>query len=96
MPTPFPGVDPYLERPSLWPDVHNRPLVLLAAQLAPLLRPHYYAALEERTYLVEPAELVLAGHANVLRIDYRGEPEPPLAGDDAAWADALLRAAGLR
>ena len=31
-----------------------------------------------------------------LRIDYREEPEPPLAGDDAAWVDALLRAAGLR
>jgi len=31
-----------------------------------------------------------------LRIDYRAEPEPPLNGDDAAWADTLLRKAGLR
>jgi len=22
MELPFPGMDPYLERPSLWPDVH--------------------------------------------------------------------------
>jgi hypothetical protein len=22
--SPFPGMDPYLERPDLWPDVHNR------------------------------------------------------------------------
>jgi hypothetical protein len=29
-------------------------------------------------------------------IDYRGEPDPPLAGDDAAWVDALLREQGQR
>ncbi|MBM3227164.1 MAG: DUF4058 family protein, partial [Candidatus Tectomicrobia bacterium] len=23
MPTPFPGMDPYLEQPGLWLDVHN-------------------------------------------------------------------------
>jgi hypothetical protein len=31
-----------------------------------------------------------------LRIDYRREAEPPLEGDDVAWADALLREARLR
>jgi hypothetical protein len=31
-----------------------------------------------------------------LRIDYGGDPEPPLKGDDVAWAEALLRGAGLR
>jgi|GEM_PF-6859355 len=30
------------------------------------------------------------------RIAYHATPEPPLEGDDAARADALLRAAGLR
>jgi hypothetical protein len=29
-------------------------------------------------------------------VDYRREPSPPLTGDDAAWADALLREKGLR
>ena len=29
-------------------------------------------------------------------IDYREDPEPPLAPDDAQWADALLREKGLR
>lgn len=29
-------------------------------------------------------------------IDYRMDPEPPLDGPDAAWADGLLQAAGLR
>lgn len=29
-------------------------------------------------------------------IDYSTEPEPPLEGEDARWADALLRSKGLR
>ncbi len=29
-------------------------------------------------------------------IDYRNEPDPPLTGDDARWADALLREHGRR
>lgn len=24
MPSPFPGMDPYLEEPRRWPDVHQR------------------------------------------------------------------------
>ena len=31
-----------------------------------------------------------------MSIDYRGDPEPPLENDDAAWADELLRSKGLR
>jgi hypothetical protein len=29
-------------------------------------------------------------------IDYRCDPDPPLSSDDAAWADELLKTAGLR
>ncbi|MGA2496318.1 MAG: DUF4058 family protein [Tepidisphaeraceae bacterium] len=36
---------------------------------------------------------VAGGHDD---IDYRKPPDPPLAPDDAAWADALLKAAGRR
>jgi hypothetical protein len=31
-----------------------------------------------------------------LAIDYRRAANPPLTGDDATWADALLRGHGLR
>lgn len=31
-----------------------------------------------------------------LRLNYRAAPDPPLADADAAWADELLRGAGLR
>lgn len=30
------------------------------------------------------------------RLDYRGEPTPSLDGDDAAWAEQLLRTKGVR
>ena len=39
MPTPFPGMDPYLEHPDLWPDVHHGLIAALRDFLAPRLRP---------------------------------------------------------
>ena len=50
----FPGMDPYLEDPQIWPGVHNRFVVYLADQLQPSLRPRYVAAVEERVYLEGP------------------------------------------
>lgn len=47
----FPGMDPYLEDPLLWPGVHNAFIVYLRDQLRPLLRPRYIAAVEERAYI---------------------------------------------
>lgn len=50
MPSPFPGMDPYLEA-ELWPDVHNALASKLRAFLVPQLRPKYTARLE--IYVVE-------------------------------------------
>ncbi len=49
-PSPFPGMDPYLEAPHIWPDVHSRLTNIFAEQLAPALSPSYLAELE--THLV--------------------------------------------
>jgi hypothetical protein len=65
MPTPFPGMDPYLEHPALWPDVHNSLIVALRDAIAPQLRPRYYVAVEERIYTYEPGDLVFTGRADV-------------------------------
>jgi hypothetical protein len=59
--SPFPGMNPYLEDPFIWHEVHNRLIVALANQLGSQLRPHYYAAIETRTYLDDDAEGVLVG-----------------------------------
>ncbi|MEC4881388.1 MAG: DUF4058 family protein [Scytonema sp. PMC 1070.18] len=50
MPSPFPGMDPYLES-YLWSDVHNALANKIRQQLTPQLRPRYTARLE--IYLVE-------------------------------------------
>lgn len=44
--SPFPGMDPYLEAPNLWPDVHSRLMNIFAEQLTPNLAPKYIAELE--------------------------------------------------
>ncbi|MEW6747579.1 MAG: DUF4058 family protein [Planctomycetota bacterium] len=48
MPSPFPGMDPYLEGPLLWEDFHHELASVVRRQLTPLLRPRYVAALEPR------------------------------------------------
>jgi hypothetical protein len=51
MPTPFPGMDPYLEQPNLWIQVHTGLILEIQKFLAPLLRPRYHLAIKQRTYL---------------------------------------------
>jgi hypothetical protein len=63
--SPFPGMDPYLEHPSLWPDVHNRLIAAIADILVPQVAPDYYVALEQRTYLLKPDDVVLVGRPDV-------------------------------
>ena len=46
---PFPGMDPWLEDPTLWPDVHNSLITSIRDVLAPQLRPRYFVGLESRT-----------------------------------------------
>ncbi|MBI4607198.1 MAG: DUF4058 family protein [Planctomycetes bacterium] len=50
MPSPFPGMDPYVEG-HLWPDLHSRLPNEISRRLGPLLRPRYVAWLA--THLVE-------------------------------------------
>ena len=45
MPSPFPGIDPYLEAPELWEDVHANLATEIRAQLQPQLVPRYVAVL---------------------------------------------------
>ncbi len=47
----FPGMDPYLEVPAIWPDVHSRLIVYMAELLQPLLRPRYIASVQTRVFV---------------------------------------------
>ncbi len=51
MPSPFPGMDPYLETPDLWPDVHHELISQIRQVLNPALRPRYVARVELRLYV---------------------------------------------
>jgi hypothetical protein len=51
MPSPFPGMDPYLEDPALWPDMHHGMISGIQAALNPHIRPKYVAAVEMRVYI---------------------------------------------
>jgi len=51
VPRPFPGMDPYLESPSLWRTLHTHLVVEICKDLQPQLVPAYVASAEERVVL---------------------------------------------
>jgi hypothetical protein len=53
MPSPFPGMDPFLERPEIWSDFHDSLIAYIREVLQPLLRPHYVALTQDRLFVVE-------------------------------------------
>jgi hypothetical protein len=59
MPSPFPGMDPYLETPDLWPDVHHQLISEIQGTLNRLLRPHYVARIQLRTYISDEDDVRL-------------------------------------
>ncbi len=70
MPSPFPGMDPYIERSDIWPDFHNRLITAVKSALQPQLRPRYAAVIEHRLFTVEsegaidPMYVVRSGEAD--------------------------------
>lgn len=56
MPSPFPGMDPYLEHPHFYGDFHQGLSISLANLLGPLLRPKYVARLNPHEVLDYPDE----------------------------------------
>ena len=66
MPTPFPGMDPYLERADIWPNVHSSLIVAIRDYLVPILRPKYYVAVEERVVHSGPEDLSFSLRPDVM------------------------------
>ena len=54
----FPGMDPYLEHPTIWEGVHSRLVVAISNQLQPQLDPRYIASVEERVFIEGPAQRI--------------------------------------
>lgn len=51
MPSPFPGMDPYLESPDVFPNLHDRLITYLEDTLQPLLPEPYYAKSNQRVWI---------------------------------------------
>ncbi len=59
MPSPFPGMDPYLEG-EMWQEFHETLASTIRAQLMPLLAPKYVALLAKR-YALDRADIGIIG-----------------------------------
>jgi len=65
----FPGMDPYLEHPSLWPDVHNSLIIAVRDTLAAQLAPRYYVGLGHRSYFFEPNDEVGENYLEIHEVE---------------------------
>src|SRR4051794_1741964 len=54
MPSPFPGMDPYIESPVHWPDFHVTFINTLRETIADTLPDPYFARIQEDAVLLEP------------------------------------------
>jgi hypothetical protein len=65
MSNPFPGMNPYLENPEIWPEVHHLLISILAETLNPQLLPKYRVAIEKRVYQLSGEDVLLVGIPDV-------------------------------
>ncbi len=65
MHSPFPGMNPYLENPVFWAEVHHRLITAIADAIEPNLPLEYRVGIEKRTYLSDNSDSVLVGIPDV-------------------------------
>ncbi len=66
MPSPFPGMNPYLEHPELFPGLHHLLISEIARFLSPQLRPKYRVAVFVRMYETSEENSLLVGIPDVI------------------------------
>lgn len=92
MPSPFPGMNPYLEQESVWHDFHERFCPVAAEMLTAQVRPHYIVKIDEHVYIHElPAETRrFLGRADV------AVTRSPATADSGSTAQVLTAPARVR
>lgn len=58
MPSPFPGMDPYLEDPEVFPDLHDGLIAELRVTLNRLMPPNYFAGIGSRLWVDEAERFI--------------------------------------
>lgn len=51
MPSPFPGMNPYLEQEDVWQDFHDALIPAIRDALSPQVSPHFIVKIEEHLYI---------------------------------------------
>lgn len=79
MPSPFPGMDPYLEDEAVWPAFHHQLVMCLYQMLLPGLVDRYRARVHQRRYVTEQVLFTSVRseehHEDYLEIRQRGDGE---------------------
>ncbi|QEH38941.1 hypothetical protein OJF2_75510 [Aquisphaera giovannonii] len=93
MPSPFPGMNPYLERDIAWHDFHERFLIVGAGVLGAQVRPHYVVRVDDHHFVHElPDEpRQAAGRADPSPLPTGHTPAPPGGGAAVLDAPAQVR-----
>ncbi|MFN6515061.1 MAG: DUF4058 family protein [Nostoc sp. CreGUA01] len=76
MPSPFPGMNPYLENPELWPEVHHRLITAIANAIESNLSQDYRVAIEKRVYSSLPEDALLIGIPDASVVSRNSTSEP--------------------
>lgn len=87
MPSPFPGMNPYLEQPSVWEDFHSRFMTYAGEAIAAQVRPNFFVKLEERVFIHEPSSeerRKLLGKPDISLFEMSPTHRPLVATADAA------------
>lgn len=90
MPSPFPGVDPYLEAGSLWAGVHASLIGILREMLVPQVRPRYFVDIEHRVYVLDEDDPARRQIVPDVALITSGRPGAPAGGTGAASPSVLL------
>jgi hypothetical protein len=56
MPSPFPGMNPYLEQEGVWSDFHNRLIIAAAEAIGSQVRPAYIVKIDQNVFVEESGE----------------------------------------
>src|SRR5207244_90354 len=91
MPSPFPGMNPYLEQNDTWEDFHDNLIVRAQEMLTGLVGPNYLVKIEVRLYLHELSaeERRHFGRADV-GVTAPAAPQPSSAGASTLTAPVRL------
>ena len=92
MPSPFPGMDPYLEGPEIFPDFHDSAITYLREALQASLPAPYFAALGRRVW-IEVSRRSVGPDVQIQR-SRAGITVPQPAGGIASGVATQLVAAG--